>query len=104
MHSFPRIDKALKMIVQSPSLLTDPLPHNQNMNSRTPATESVGIQIPFVLESGHGCINMFPAIHVVTYSHDYGVSQLTIGKEPPPPNIPLRIDKPGTTPSTERSP
>ena len=32
-------------------------------------------------------------IHAVTCSLNYGQSQLTMGKEPSPPGIPLQIDK-----------
>ena len=31
----PRIDEASRFLAQGPAVLTNPLPHNQNMNSRT---------------------------------------------------------------------
>ena len=31
----PRIDEALRFLAQGPAVLTNHLPHNQNMNSRT---------------------------------------------------------------------
>ena len=73
-------------------MLTNTLPHNQNMNSRTP-DQSGGDQDP--LEgSVHGCINMVHAMKVVTCAKDYGSSQPNLGKEPDPPGTPLRIEKP----------
>ena len=54
-------------------MLTDPLPHNQNMNSRT-HDQSGGDQAPSEA-SGHGCINMVHATKVVTRAKDYGLSQ-----------------------------
>ena len=44
--------------------------------------------------TGHGCINMVHATKVVTRAKDYGSSQTDIGKEPPPIESPLRIEKP----------
>ena len=56
-------------------MLTNPLPHNQNMNSRT-HDQSGGDQDP--LEgSVRGCINMVRAAKVVTHAKDYGSSQPT---------------------------
>ena len=34
-HLCPRIDEASRFIAQGPTVLTKPLPHNENMNSRT---------------------------------------------------------------------
>ena len=73
-------------------MLTNPLPHNQNMNLRT-HDQSVGDQDPSKT-SGHGCINMVRATKVVTPTKDYGSSQLDLGKEPDPPGSPLHIEKP----------
>ena len=73
-------------------MLTNPLPHNQNMNSRT-HDQSVGDQDPPESYSGHGCINMVRASKVVTHAKDYGSSQPDLGKEPAPPESPLRIEK-----------
>ena len=72
-------------------MLTNPLPHNQNMKLRT-HDQSGGDQDP--LEgSGHGCIDMVCATKVVTRVKDYGSSQIGIGKEPGPPGTPLHIEK-----------
>ena len=72
---------------------TNPLPHNQNMNLRTHDLFG-GDQDPLEACSGHGCINMVCAAKVVTHAKDYGSSQLDLGKEPAPPESPLRIEKP----------
>ena len=73
-------------------MLTNPLPHNQNMNSRT-HDQSGGDQ--HLLEgSVRGCINMVCAAKVVTHAKDYGSSQPSPGKEPNPPGFPLHIEKP----------
>ena len=54
-------------------MLTNPLPHNQNMNSRS-HDQSSGNQDPSE-GSGHGCINMVRAAKVVTRAKYYGLSQ-----------------------------
>ena len=73
-------------------MLTNPLPHNQNMNSRT-HDQSSGDQDP-PEGSGRGYINMVHATKVVTRAKDYGSSQSSPGKEPDPPGSPLHIEKP----------
>ena len=73
-------------------MLTNPLPHNQNMNLRT-HDQSGGDQDPPEAD-GHGCINMVRAMKVVTRAKDYASSQPNPGKEPNPPRTPLRIKKP----------
>ena len=78
-------------------MLTNPLPHNQNMNSRT-HDQSSGDQDPPEASNGHGCINMVHATKVVTHAKDYGSSQPDLGKEPPPPGSPLCIEKPMAKP------
>ena len=88
----PRIDEASRFLVQGPAVLTNPLPHNQNMNSRT-HDQSGGGQ-DSLEGSGHDCINMVRATKVVTRAKDYGSSQPNLGKEPGPPGTPLRIEKP----------
>ena len=77
-------------------MLTNPLPHNQNMNSRT-RDQSGGDQDPLEA-SGHGCINMVRATKVVTHVKDYGSSQPDLGKKPDPPGSPLHIEKPADKP------
>ena len=76
-------------------MLTNPLPHNQNMNLRTndPHCSSGGDQNPSKANTGHGCINMVHA-KVVTRAKDYGSSQPELGKEPTPLKSPLRIENP----------
>ena len=69
-------------------MLTNPLPHNQNMNLRT-HDQSGGDQDPVEACSGHGCINMVCAAKIVTRVKDYGLSQPDLGKKPSPPEIPL---------------
>ena len=73
-------------------MLNNPLPHNQNMNSKTHDQFS---DDQYPLEgSGCGCINMVCAAKVMTYVKDYGSSQPNPGKEPDPPGTPLRIENP----------
>ena len=57
-------------------MLTNPLPNNQNMNSRTvdPGCASGGNQNPPEASSGHSCINMVRAAKVVTRAKYYGSS------------------------------
>ena len=74
-------------------MLNNPLPHNQNMNSRT-YDQSGGDQDPPKATSGHGCINMVHATKVVTRVKEYGSSQPDLGKESTPPGSPLPIEKP----------
>ena len=74
-------------------MLTNPLPHNQNINSRT-HDQSGGDQDLPEANSGHGCINMVRATKVVTRAKDYGSSQPDLGKEPAPPGSRLRIENP----------
>ena len=74
-------------------MLTNPLPHNQNMNSRT-HDQSGEDQDPPEACSGHGCINMVHATKVVTHAKDYGSSQPDLGKKLAPPGSPLHIENP----------
>ena len=87
-----------RFISQGPAVLTNPLPHNQNMNSRTnyPHCASGGDQNPLEANTGHGCINMVHATKVVTRAKYYGSSQPDLGKEPAPPENPM--DKPEIAP------
>ena len=88
----PRTNEASRFLAQGPAVMTNPLPHNQNMNSRT-HDQSSGDQDP--LEgSGRGCVSMVHAAKVVTCAKDYGSSQPNSGKEPDPPGNPLYIEKP----------
>ena len=80
-------------------MLTNPLPHNQNMNSRT-HDQSGGDQDHPKASSGHGCINMVHATKVVTRAKDYGSSQPDLRKEPPPTEIPLLIENPTDKPES----
>ena len=90
------MEDALKFIAQGPAVFTNPLPNNQNMNSRNvdPSCASSGTQNLPDAASGHGCINMVRATKVVTRAKDYGSSQPNLGKEPAPPEIPLLIKRP----------
>ena len=65
------------------------------MNSRTidPHCASGGDQNLLEANSGHGCVNMVCTTKVVTHAKDYGLSQPDLGKEPAPPESPLRIEK-----------
>ena len=91
---FPHMEDALRFMAQGPTVLTNPLCDNQNMNSRTndPHCASGGDQNPPEFNTGHGCINMVHAIKVVTHVKDYVSSQPDLGKEPAPPKILLRIE------------
>ena len=95
-HLCPCMEDASRFIEQGPAVLTNPLPNNQNMNLRTidPGCASGGTQNPLEAASGHGCINMMSAAKVVTHTKDYGSSQPDLGKEPSPPDSPLRIENP----------
>ena len=73
-------------------MLTNPLPHNKNMNSRTHDPFGGDQYLPKA--SGHGCIDMVHAARVVTRAKDYGSSQLDLGKEPAPLGSPLHIENP----------
>ena len=77
-------------------MLTNPLPHNQNINSRTHDPHCVlgGDQNPPKSSTSHCCINKMRATKVVTHVKYYGSSQSDIGKEPAPPESPLRIENP----------
>ena len=92
----PRMEDASRFIAQGPAVLMNSLPNNQNMNSRTidPNCASGGNQNPPESNSGHGCINMVHTAKVVTHEKYYGSSQPNLGKEPSPPESPLRIKKP----------
>ena len=56
-HLCPRMEDASRFIAQGLAVLSNPLPHNQNMNSRT-HDQSSGDQDPLEASSGHGCINI----------------------------------------------
>ena len=81
-------------------MLTNPLPHNQNMNSRThdPHYALGGDQNPLETSTSHRCINIVCATKVVIHAKDYGSSQPDLGKEPSPPESPLQIEKPTDKP------
>ena len=85
------MEDASRFIAQGPAVLTNPLPKNQNMNSRTvdPGCVSGATQNPSKVTHGHSCINMVKASKVVTHAKDYGSSQPDLGKEPSPPKSPL---------------
>ena len=72
-------------------MLTNPLPHNQNMNLKS-HDQSSDEDPPET--SGRGCINMVRTMKVVTCAKDYSSSQPNPGKEPDPPGTPLHIEKP----------
>ena len=90
------MEDASRFIAHGLAVLTNPLPNNQNMNSRTihPHCALGGDQNPSEANIGHGCINMVHTTKVVTHAKDYGSSQSDLGKEPAPPESPLRIKKP----------
>ena len=94
------MEDALKFIAQFPAVFTNPLPNNQNMNSRTvdPGSASSGTQNPPDASSGQGCINMVKATNVVMRGKYYGTSQADLRKEPAPPEISLRIENPTDKP------
>ena len=87
-------------MAQIPAMLTEILPHNKTMASRTMETGSIfgGYQNSSMPEGGHGWINMMSAANVVNHLKDYGLSQPNLGKEPQPPEISLQIDKPEVVP------
>ena len=71
-HLCPRMEDASRFIAQGPAVLTNPLPNNQNKNSRTidPSCASGGNQNPSEAASGHGCINMISSTKVITRTKD----------------------------------
>ena len=90
------MEDASRFIAQGPTVITNPLPHNQNMNSRTidPHYASGGDQNLLEANTSHGCINMVNAIDVVTHAKYYGSTQSDLGKEPAPLESPLQIENP----------
>ena len=88
----PRIEEASRFLAQGPAVLTNPLPHNQNINLKS--HDQSGDDHDLLEGSGHGCINMVRAAKVVTRAKDYGSSHPSLGKEPDPPGSPLHIEKP----------
>ena len=92
-HLCLHMEDASKFIAQDLAVLTNPLPSNQNMNSRTIDSHcaSGGDQNPLEDNTGHGCVNMVHTIKVVNRAKDYGSSQLDLGKGPSPPESPLHI-------------
>ena len=94
----PRIEEASRLLAQGPAVLTNPLLHNQNMNSKSHDQSGDDHDLPE--GSGRGCINMVHAAKVVTRAKDYGSSQPSQSKEPDPPGSPLRIEKPMDKPET----
>ena len=77
-------------------MLTNSLPHNQNMNSKSHEQSRDDDHPPE--GSGCGCINMVRAVKFVTRAKHYGSSQPSLGKEPDPPGSPLCIEKPTDKP------
>ena len=77
-------------------MLTDPLPYNQNMNSRNMDSRSSfgGHKNPPNAKGGHGCINMMLVANVVKHAKDYDSSRPNVGKETTPIEVTLHIDKP----------
>ena len=75
-HLCACMEDASRFIAQGPTVVTNPLPHNQNMNSRThdPHCASGGDQNMPESNTGHGCINMVRATKVVTHAKYYGSS------------------------------
>ena len=76
-------------------MLMNPLPHNQNMNSKSHDQSSENDPPE---TSACGCINKVRAMKVVTHVKDYSSSQPSVGKEPDPPGTPLHIEKPADKP------
>ena len=91
-YLFPCIEEASRFLAHGPTVLTNPLLHNQNMNSKSHDQFSDDHDPPET--SGRGCINMVCAVKVVMHAKDYGSSQPILGKEPDPPGSPLCIEKP----------
>ena len=94
------MEDASRFIAQGPVVLTNPLPHNKNMNSRT-HDQSGEDQDLSEASNGHGCINMVRATKVVTRVKDYGSSQPNLGKELAPLRIPLHIENPMDKPEVD---
>ena len=65
-----------------------------NLRTNDPHCASGGDHNPSEANTGHGCINMVRATKVLTDAKDYGSSQPDLGKEPAPPESPLRIENP----------
>ena len=65
----PRIEEASRFLEQGPAVLTNPLPHNQNMNSKS--HDQSGDDHDPLKGSGCACINMVRAAKVVTRTKYY---------------------------------
>ena len=76
------MEDGLRFIAQGLAVLTNTLPNNQNIKSRTidPHCASGGDQNPPKANTGHGCVNMVHVTKVVTHVNDYHSSQLDLGK------------------------
>ena len=81
-------------------MVTNPLPHNQNMASRNvdSGSASGGNQNLSNAEGGLSCIDMMSTTNVVTCKKDNGLSQHNLDKYPSPPEKPFHIDKPKDIP------
>ena len=77
------MEDASRFIAQGPAVITNHLPNNQNMNSRTidPHCALGGDQNLLEANTGHGCINMVRTTEVVTHVKDYCSSQQDLWKE-----------------------
>jgi hypothetical protein len=88
----------MRILSQTPTVLTNPFPHNQHMAlSSSNARNAVsGNQNPLAHEGDYLCVNMVKSqINVATRSRGYVSSQTILGLEPPPPSkTPFQIENP----------
>jgi hypothetical protein len=96
-HLWPKLAKGAMILSLSPTVLTNPFPHNQHMASRSSNAKNVagGSQNSPTQVNDCLCINMVNSqVNVVTWSHDYSSSQNVPGPEYPLPiETPLQIEK-----------
>jgi hypothetical protein len=92
----------LRILSQSPVVLTNPFPHNQQLASRSSNAENAagGGQNQQSQDEDRLCINMVDVkINITTQSQDYSSKQDIHGLEsPPPPETNLHIEKPEPLP------
>jgi hypothetical protein len=87
-HLCPKLTEVMRLLAQSPALLTNPFPHNQHLASISSNSGNVvgGGQNQQSQDGDHLCINMVNAkIDVATRSRDYSSKQTNFGLESPHP-------------------
>jgi hypothetical protein len=92
----PKLAEAVRLLSQSPVVLTNPFPHNQHLASSSSNVGNVAGQNQQSQDGDHLCINMVDAKNDMATRSQYYSSKKTIpGLEspPPPPETTLQIEK-----------